>query len=104
MKRLLLVMAAVVPVLASGSAQADFQSSKMSSGIVVEGSALRLPKLSTGIVVEGMAFRAAKMSVGVVMENAAPPAFKSSKVSVGIVVLSIQGGGGVITRAPLTHW
>jgi hypothetical protein len=66
-------------------AGSDFESSKLAPGIVVQGSALQSSKLSSGIVVQHSGFQ-------------------SSKISVGIVLLAVPGGGGVISRAPLTHW
>lgn len=82
-------------------AQSQFESSKMSPGIVVEGSALKSSKISPGVVLENKALQSSKMSAGVVMENIA---LKSSKMSVGIVLQVLPSAGSAIPRAPLTHW
>jgi hypothetical protein len=74
---------ATAALLSSGAIA--FESSKLTGGIVVEGSGLQSPKLSAGVVVE-------------------PAGLQSPKLSVGIVVDVLPNGGSAVTRAPLTHW
>ena len=103
MKKQLLFLWALAAALAAlvAPAGATFESSKMLPGIGLEGTAFKSPKVSAGIVTQGTAFKSPKLSTGVVVQGTA---FKAPKISVGIVVQSFSGGGGVIQRAPLTHW
>ena len=99
----LVIAAIILPSLAAtAAAQSQFESSKLSPGVVVEGSGLESSKLSSGIVMDNLSLQSPKLSVGIVVQSLA--AFKSSKLSVGIVVESVSGSGGVVLRAPLTHW
>ncbi|MGT2501249.1 hypothetical protein ACVOMS_11240 [Bradyrhizobium guangxiense] len=101
MKRKLLVAAMfVATIMNTASAQSNFESSKLSPGVVTEGAGFQSPKMSSGIVMQNSGFQSSKISSGVVMENTA---FQSSKLSVGIVV-EVLSGSGSIPRAPLTHW
>ena len=79
-----------------------FESSKLSPGAVVEGSGLQSPKFSPGVVIEGSGLQSSKLSAGIVVVNVG--AFKSSKLSAGVVVETLNSSGGVVPRAPLTHW
>lgn len=78
------------------------QSPKLSPGVVTEGSGLQSPKLSPGVIIEGNGLQSSKLSVGIVVANTA--AFESAKLSVGVVVETLSSSGGVVPRAPLTHW
>ena len=77
----------------------DFESSKLSPGIVVQGAGFQSSKLSSGIVTQGLALQGSKLSSGIVVQGLT---FQSSKLSVGIVVQ--KGPSGGVQRAPLTHW
>lgn len=103
MKRRLahIAVIAAFTVMLTTASNADFESSKLSSGVIVEGAALKGSKLSTGVVVQGSAAKVSKMSIGIVVEGVS---FKASKLSVGLVVESTGSGGGVVMRSPLTHW
>lgn len=100
----LYTLAAGLGLLVAFSSEAfaatNFESSKLSPGVVVQGSALQSPKLSSGVVVQSNALESSKLSSGVVVQTGA---FQSSKLSVGIVVITLQGTG-VVPRAPLVHW
>jgi hypothetical protein len=97
-----LVVAALGLLLLPGTsfAASDFESSKMTSGIVTEGTGFQSSKLSPGVVVEDGGFQSSKLSPGVVVENGA---LQSSKLSVGIVVQLVPVGG-LVQHSPLTHW
>jgi hypothetical protein len=87
--------------LATGQASAqNFESSKLTSGVVVQGTAFESSKMAPGVVVQGTAFESSKMAPGVVVQTTG---FQSSKISVGIVLIAVKNGG-VVPRAPLTHW
>lgn len=103
--RLVLLIAIAIPlaaVVTAAMAQSQFESSKMSSGVVLEGAGVQSSKLSSGIVLQNTSLQSSKMSIGIVLESTA--ALQSSKFSTGIVLQTISGGGGVVPRAPLTHW
>lgn len=70
--------------ISTAIAQSNFESSKLSSGAVVQGIAVQSPKLSPGAVVQNAGLQSSKLSVGVVVQ-----------------VLPVSG---IITRAPLVHW
>lgn len=90
----------VLPFATAAQAQSNFESSKLSSGVVTQGTGFQSPKASPGIVVQGGAFQSPKLSSGAVLQNTA---FESPKLSVGVVV-QILPGGGIVPRAPLVHW
>lgn len=96
------LIAATVLLLSAADAfaQSQFQSSKTSPGIVVQGDSLSASKISPGIVLQGSSFNASKLSPGVVLQSTS---FQSSKMSVGVVVQTVSNSG-IIVRAPLTHW
>lgn len=98
--RRLLAAAILVSLTTLASAQSQFESSKLSPGVVVQGGALQSPKLSPGIVVQGGALQSPKLLPGIVVQNAA---FQSAKLSVGIVVETVPYRGFVV-HEPLTHW
>jgi hypothetical protein len=84
--RLLTAALILLPSAATTAfAASNFESSKFSSGVVVQGTGFQSSKLSTGVVVQGVAFQ-------------------SAKISVGIVLQSVPAVGGIIPRTPLTHW
>jgi len=56
-------------------------------------------KLSPGVVTRGAGFQSSKLSGGIIAQNGG---LQSSKLSVGIVVTTTFGGN--VVRAPLTHW
>jgi hypothetical protein len=91
----------LVSVVDVVSAQTQFESSKLSPGAVVQGSGSESSKLSPGIVLQGSGAQSSKLSPGVVLQGAS---LQASKMSIGVVVQSVPGGGGVVVRAPLTHW
>ncbi len=98
---LFLFCIALTPSLATAAlAQSNFESSKLSSGVVTQGVGFDSPKASSGVVVQGGAFQSPKLSSGVVFQSTA---FESSKLSVGIVV-QVMPGGGIVPRAPLVHF
>ncbi|MFD1985441.1 hypothetical protein ACFSOZ_23295 [Mesorhizobium newzealandense] len=82
-------------------AGSDFESSKLSPAVVMEGEGLQSSKVLPGIVTEGSGLQSSKLSPGVVLENSG---LQSPKLSIGVVVEALQGGGGIVSRAPLTHW
>ena len=86
--------------ISAAVAQSDFESSKLSSGTVVQGAAMQSSKLTSGVVLQNATMQSSKLSSGVVLQNAA---FSSPKLSVGIVV-QVRPMGGVVPRAPLVHW
>jgi hypothetical protein len=82
---LLIATAVLLPLLTpTAFAQSQFESSKLSPGVVTQGAGLQSSKLSSGVVTQGAGLQ-------------------SSKISVGVVLQTVVIGGGVI-RAPLTHW
>ncbi|HEX3651867.1 MAG TPA: hypothetical protein VHU18_03490 [Rhizomicrobium sp.] len=81
-------------------ADANLESSKLSSGVVTQGTALESPKVSSGIVVQGNVLESPKVSTGIIVGNTT---LQSPKLSVGIVVMNLHPSG-IIPRAPLTHW
>jgi hypothetical protein len=95
------IIAMVVIVLSTPKAfaQSTFESSKMSPGVVVQGTGLESTKLSPGIVIQNLGMESSKLSPGIVLQKTS---FQSSKLSVGIVVQNLNRG--VVPRAPLTHW
>jgi hypothetical protein len=98
---LLIVAAILLPLVTSAAhAGSDFESSKLSPGVVLQGAALQSSKLSTGVVLQGAGLKSSRLSSGVVLQNSS---FQSSKISIGII-LEAAKSGGVIPRAPLTHW
>jgi uncharacterized protein YjbI with pentapeptide repeats len=96
--RLLLALQALT--MSAALAQSQFESSKLSPGVVTQGADLQSSKLSSGVVVQGGDFRSSKLSSGVVVQGGD---FRSSKLSVGVVFNILVVGGNVI-HAPLTHW
>lgn len=58
-------------------------------------------KLTSGVVVQNKGMESSKLSAGVVTSNTG---LESSKLSVGIVVMTRPPVGGAVQRAPLTHW
>lgn len=100
MGRVLLVVTVLALAVSAAHAQSNFESSKLSAGVVTEGAAFQSSKMSSGIITQNSGFQSSKLSSGVVMQNTA---FQSSKLSVGIVVQVLSGGSSV-PRAPLTHW
>jgi hypothetical protein len=71
--------------------------------VTQDGLAFESSKLSPGVIVQNNAFESPKLSVGIVV--ASVDVFKSAKISAGVVVQLISGGGGgAVQRAPLTHW
>lgn len=98
--RLLVAAVTLLPLATAASAASLFESSKLSPGVVVQGTALQSSKLSPGIVVQGTALQSSKLSPGVVLQGTA---FQSPKISIGIVLQTVASGG-TIPRAPLTHW
>lgn len=90
----------VAAIATTALAQSNFESSKLSPGVVTEGTGFQSSKMSPGIVTQNSGFQSSKISPGVVMENTA---FQSPKLSVGIVVEALSSRGSV-PRAPLTHW
>jgi hypothetical protein len=105
-------------VITAASAQSQFESSKVTAGVITQGSGLQSSKMSIGIVLSSgpSNFESSKMSPGIVLQGASfdsskmspsivlqGTSFQSSKMSVGIV-LNTRTGGGVVQRAPLTHW
>ena len=99
MVRALVLLAVFVSAVSPSLGGSDFQSSKVTAGVIVSGSAFESAKVSSGIVVENGAFSSSKLSSGVVVAGSA---FQSAKVSVGIVVQSVPSTGFVV-RAPFTH-
>lgn len=97
---LLASLTLVLPLTTAAQAQSNFESSKLSSGVVTQGSGFESPKASSGVVVQGGAFQSPKLSSGIVFQSTA---FESPKLSVGIVV-QIMPGGGIVPRAPLVHF
>lgn len=93
-------LAATICFLTVSDTSFAFESSKLSSGVVTEGSAAQSPKLTPGVVIEGTGLQSPKLSPGAVVDFAG---LHSSKLSVGIVVESVSSGG-LIQHAPLTHW
>lgn len=98
--RVLIVAMLVVAVVSAASAQSNFESSKLSPGVVTQGVGFQSSKMSTGIVTQYSGLQSSKLSPGIVMQNTA---FQSPKLSVGIVVQVLSGNTSV-PRAPLTHW
>jgi hypothetical protein len=94
-------IAVMVSISTVAFAAPQFESSKLSPGIVVQGSGLESSKLSSGIVLQGAGMESPKLSAGLVLESLG---FQSSKVSAGVVVETATGTGGIVSRAPLTHW
>jgi hypothetical protein len=90
----------IFAVATTAQSQSNFESSKLSSGIVTAGVGFQSSKVSPGVVVQGSGFQSSKLSPGIVTQNTA---FQSSKLSVGIVV-QVLSSSGVVPRAPLTHW
>jgi hypothetical protein len=81
-------------------ADANFESPKLSPGVVTQGSSLQSSKLVPSIIVGGAGLQSSKFSSGVVTSI---HGLQSSRLSVGIIV-EVLPGGGIVTRAPLTHW
>ena len=100
MGRVLIVATLLVLAVTRAYSQSNFESSKLSTGVVTEGDAFQSSKISPGIIIQNSGFQSSKLSPGIVMQNTA---FQSSKLSVGIVV-QVLSGSGVVPRAPLTHW
>lgn len=96
-----IAMALIGTMTPMAHSQSNFESSKLSPGVVVQGSGLESSKLSSGVVVQGNSLESSKFSAGIVVNGLA---FQSPKVSIGIVVNTVAQAGGVIPRAPLTHW
>jgi hypothetical protein len=100
-RSLILATALLLSVATLACADSLFENSKLSPGVVVQGTGFQSPKLSPGVVVQGTGFQLPKLSPGVVVQG---DGLQSSKISVGIVLEEVAGGGGVVPRAPLTHW
>lgn len=98
----LVLMATISVILTAngGHAQANLESSKLSPGVVTQGTGLESSKLAPGIVVQNSGLQSPKLSPSVVVSNSG---FQSSKLSVGIVVMTLSAGT-LVPRAPLTHW
>ena len=82
----------------------NLETSKLTGGIVVEGSALQSSKIAPGIVLENASLMATKIAPGIVLENAS---LMATKISAGIVVEALPPPAptpGIVPRAPLTHW
>ena len=95
------VSAGFLSIVAAGSAFADdFQSPKLSPGIVMQAGALKSSVLSPAVVTQGSGLQSPKLLPGVVVSISG---LQSPKISTGIVVEVLPGGGSVL-RAPLTHW
>ena len=97
-----LVLTAALALVSPTTAfpQANFESSKLSGGAVVQGGALQSPKISPGIVIQNSGVQSSKLSSGIVTQNVG---FQSSKLSVGVVV-QVLPNTSTAGRSPLTHW
>lgn len=82
------------------SAQNAIESSKLSAGAVVQGTAEQGAKLNAGAVVLGTAEQGSKLNAAAVLQGGAMDAPKI----VAYAVLKNAPGGGAVSRAPLTHW
>jgi hypothetical protein len=99
--RILIAATMLVPAIATTAfSQSNFESSKLSPGVVTQGTGFQSSKVSPGIVMQNTGFQSSKISSGVVLQNTT---FQSSKLSVGVVV-EVLSGSGSVPRGPLTHW
>lgn len=93
---------ALVETASFAFAASNFESPKLSSGMIIQGGSFQSPALRPGVVVQGSSLQSPKLSPGIVVGIAG---LESVKLSVGIVVQVVPGGGvGAVPRAPLTHW
>jgi hypothetical protein len=94
------IVAALALSATPAAAAGQFESPKTTPAVVVQGNGFSASKTVSGVVVQGNALDASKLATGAVVQGAG---FEATKMSIGIVVQSVASGG-IVIRAPLTHW
>lgn len=100
MRGLLLFVVLLAATIQSANAQSQIESSKLKAGGVLQGGAAEASKLNATGVLQNTTVQNSKLNATSVFQTAA---VRSSKL-VGYAVLQMRVNGGVVLRAPLTHW